>query len=208
MNAPAEHRVGLLERLRGLTPRRPLTHREAISLAEHQAHLMRDHLELHDEPRLPTEALEGLPFMTVSYRQGFPTSGMATRTDFGWVIVIRSNDSPGRQRFSLAHELKHLIDDPFMHHHTGPLSRGLYPARPGYPRDSRIERICDSFAAALLMPKRALTTDWTEGLQAITALARRYGVSEPAMHYRLQTLGHLPRTPRCHPETRRYGERA
>lgn len=195
----------LLDRLRALTPRRPLTHGQAVRVAERQALALRRELGFAGNAKLTTDALEDLPFATVTYRPGFPTSGMATRTDLGWVVVIRSDEALVRQRFSLAHELKHLLDDPFMHQKDGALSEGLYPSQPGYPAGERNERICDAFAAALLMPKTLLRRDWTNGLQAIPDLARRYGVSRPAMEYRLRSLGLLAPTPRCAPQDPRGG---
>jgi hypothetical protein len=187
----------LLDRLRALTPRRALTSYQAVQVAERQAAALRRHLGYSRRAQLPTEALRDLPFVTVTYRVGFPTSGMATRTDLGWVIVIRSDEPDVRQRFSLAHEIKHLVDSPLMHHKTGPLAGGLYPSQPGRPAHDRVERVCDAFAAALLMPKTMVRRDWTTGMQSIPDLARRYGVSRPAMEYRLKSLGLLPPTPRC-----------
>lgn len=188
---------GVLDRLRSLIPRRPLSQREALSVAERQADSLRRHLGFGGQAALPTAALGDLPFVTVTYRDGFPTSGMTTHTDLGWVIVIRGDEAAVRQRFSLAHELKHLLDDPWMHVESGVLIDGLYPDAQGYTRHERTERICDAFAAALLMPKRHLRADWVDGIQSIAALARRYDVSRPAMEVRLKQLGLLPPTPRC-----------
>ena len=187
----------LLDRLRALTPRHPLTHSQAVRLAERQAGVLRRELGFSRAAKLATDALEDLPFATVTYRPGFPTSGMATHTGLGWVIVIRGDEAQVRQRFSLAHELKHVVDDCFMHQKTGPLADGLYPEQQGYPAHERIERVCDAFAAALLMPKVMLRRDWTNGIQSIAELARRYGVSRPAMEIRLRSLGLLAPTPRC-----------
>ena len=74
---------------------------------------------------------------------------MATKTGLGWVVVIRGDEPKVRQRFSLAHELKHIIDDDLMTRLAG----GLYPATTLYCADERAERVADRFAAALLMPK-------------------------------------------------------
>jgi len=181
--------IDLLARLRAATPRRALTHRESERVAERQAELLRQALDLSGTPRLPTEALLTLPFLTVTERTGFPTSGMATKTPHGWIIVLRSEEAKVRQRFSLAHELRHLLDDPFIDR--------LYPATGGYSSFERAERVCDYFAGCLLMPKRLLRADWVDGRQDIAALARRYDVSRAAMTVRLSQLGLLPNTPRC-----------
>ncbi len=179
---------GLLERLRALTPPRALTQTEAEFVAERQATLLLSELDVR-APAVPHSVIDELPFLTVARRAGFPTSGMATRTDSGWVVVLRGDEPHVRQRFSLAHELKHVIDDPFIDR--------LYPARGHYRSDERAERICDYFAACLLMPKRWLTRDWYGGRQNIERLAQRYRVSRRAMEVRLSQLGLSAPTPRC-----------
>ncbi len=183
---------GVLARVRAVCPRRPLAWTEAERIAERQAGIVRHELGL-DTPALPTSALLDLPFLTVTYRDGFPTSGMATQTGFGWVIVIRGDEPKVRQRFSLAHELKHVIDDELIMVLPGQ----LYPATPLYSADERGERVADRFAAALLMPKALIVRDWGERLQDVAVLARRYNVSRPAMEVRLRQLGLLAATPRC-----------
>jgi Zn-dependent peptidase ImmA (M78 family) len=77
------------------------------------------------------------------------------------------------------------------------LSDGLYPATALYTAEERAERVADRFAAALLMPKLQIRRDWTDGLQEVGILARRYNVSRPAMEVRLRQLGLLAATPRC-----------
>ncbi len=187
----------ILARMRAITPRRALAQGEAEVIAERQATVLREVLGYAERATLPTSALTGLPFATVTYREKFPTSGMATKTGLGWVIVIRASEPLVRQRFSLAHELKHVIDDPLMDVTNGGLPQGLYPDARGYSAHERAERICDIFAATLLMPKRALRRDWVDGFQQIAGLARRYDVSRVAMEIRLTQLGLLAGTSRC-----------
>ena len=181
-------RSGLLERLRALIPMRALTPIEAKFVAERQATLLLSELGVR-APAVPHAAIDELPFLTVARRAGFPTSGMTTRTDSGWVVVLRGNEPAVRQRFSLAHELKHVFDDPFIGR--------LYPALGHRSASERAERVCDYFAACLLMPKRWLTGDWCSGHQNIARLAARYQVSRQAMEVRLSQLGLLAPTPRC-----------
>jgi len=180
--------AGSLSRLRAMLPRRPLGMREAESIAERQAGRLRSELGVLG-PQLKESDLATLPWLTITRREVFPTSGLAMKTDYGWVIVVRSSEAKVRQRFSLAHEIKHCLDDPFID--------GLYPAIGGYGSDERTERICDRFAAALLMPRVLLRADWADRLQDIALLARRYDVSRAAMQIRLTQLGLLEPTPRC-----------
>jgi Zn-dependent peptidase ImmA (M78 family) len=95
----------------------------------------------------------------------------------------------------LAHEIKHCLDDPFIDE--------LYPPIDGHGSDERTERVCDRFAAALLMPRVLLRADWADGLQDVAQLAQRYDVSRAAMQIRLTQLGLLDPTPRCDVATTR-----
>jgi Zn-dependent peptidase ImmA (M78 family) len=63
--------------------------------------------------------------------------------------------------------------------------------------EARTEQICDYFAATLLMPKVWVRRAFVNGPQDLHALARTFGVSMSAMNVRLQSLGLIPKTPRC-----------
>lgn len=179
---------GLLERLRTITPNRRLTPTEARFTAERQATLLLEELSVR-APALPHSLLADLPFLTVGQHASFSASGLTTYTKRGWLILLKSDEPRVRQRFSLAHELKHILDDPFID--------SLYPALGQTSAYDRAERICDYFAGCLLMPKRWLMNDWCSGRQNIERLAQRYNVSRAAMRVRLTQLGLLPATPRC-----------
>jgi Zn-dependent peptidase ImmA (M78 family) len=189
---PDEIPTGLLGRLRTMVPQRPLGWREAEQLAERQANRLRGQLDVLG-PQLREEDVAALPWLTITRRGTLPTSGLATKTDFGWLIVIKGDEPMVRQRFSWAHELKHILDDGLIDQ----LPAGLYPSVGGYSQHERAERVCDRFAAALLMPKPMVRADWADGLQDIAKLAKRYDVSRAAMRIRLSQLGLLAATPRC-----------
>jgi len=179
----------LLERLRELVPRRGLSPAEARQVAERQAAILLKDSGI-DTPGVPDSIVTDLPFVAVTHRPGFPTSGMATQTDTGWVIVLRAEEAKVRQRFSMIHEFKHVLDDPFI--------EWMYPTKNGQSPEDRAERICDYFAACVLMPKMWVKRDWAAGgIQDIARLARRYHVSQVAMAVRLSELHLLPPTPRC-----------
>lgn len=181
-------RSGSLGRLRAMVPRRRLSLREAEVIAERQAGRLRAELQVL-APRIAEEDLARLPWLTITRRDALPSSGLTTKTDFGWLVVLNSSEPATRQRFSLAHEIKHCLDDP--------LVGQLYVESGGYSAHETMERVCDRFAAALLMPRSLLRADWVDGLQDIAKLARRYDVSRPAMRVRLQQLGLIASTPRC-----------
>jgi Zn-dependent peptidase ImmA (M78 family) len=198
VTTPTTQTKGLLARLRELVPRRGLSPAEAKLIAERQAAILLTHASI-EKPAVDESIITDLPFVAITHRPGFPTSGMATQTRSGWVIVLRAEEAKVRQRFSLAHELKHVLDDPFI--------EWLYPTKNGYSPEDRAERTCDYFAACLLMPRMWIKRDWAGGgIQDIARLARRYRVSQVAMAVRLAELRLLPPTPRC-AGTSRTGER-
>lgn len=183
-----------LRELRAALPRRALSGSEALQLAERQAWLLRWQVGYGERTALATEVLQRLPFLIdVSFRPGLARSGLATKTERGWAIVLHAGEPRVRQRFSLAHEIKHVLDDGL----ATQLQGGLYPAGGGFTAAERTEWICDYFAACLLMPKLLVRRDWTAGLQRIVPLARRYEVSTQAMRVRLEHLGLLEPVPRC-----------
>jgi Zn-dependent peptidase ImmA (M78 family) len=192
--------TGSIGRLRAMVPHRPLGFREAERVAERQADRLRSQLGSLG-PKLREADLADLAWLTITRREDFPAAGTSTKTDYGWIIVLRDSDPMVRQRFTLAHEIKHILDDSLID-----LPGGLYPALGGYSAHDRTERICHRFAGALLMPKALLGADWSDGLQDIAKLAKRYDVSRDAMSVRLSQLGLLKPTPRCLPPNRHNQE--
>jgi Zn-dependent peptidase ImmA (M78 family) len=95
--------------------------------------------------------------------------------------------SQGRQRWSLAHEFKHILDHPFV--------TIVYPRRNG--RADPAEQACDYFAACLLMPRRWLRQAWADGECDVQALARRFGVTPKAIRLRLLQVGLIEPTSHC-----------
>lgn len=183
MNAPAFALVAnadLIGQLRALAPRRAMTWSEAHSVAERQAALLLDLSNVY-EPAVPQFVIASLPGILVDYQADWPTSGMAVATDSHWRIVIRSNEPRWRQRFSLAHEFKHVLDDPVIDR--------MFRHLPEEQRQDRAERLCNYFAACLLMPRPWIKADWYGGTRKIFELARRYYVSAEAMSTRLSELG-------------------
>lgn len=89
------------------------------------------------------------------------------------ILMVNTSANRGRARFSIAHELGHVL----LGHRSGPGMSGL--------RDSWRESQADRFAAALLMPFSLLMQ---EAGEAVGSLSRRYGVSREAMRLRLRAL--------------------
>ncbi|MEZ5229207.1 MAG: ImmA/IrrE family metallo-endopeptidase [Acidimicrobiales bacterium] len=177
---------GTLTLLRGLVPHRTVSQREALQVAELQASRLRQHLGI-DEARFPTEALD-LPRIRIEYDADLPSSGMAFWNGSTWVIVLNATEAPTRQRFSLVHEFKHIVD-----HTTQDRLYGADARR----NDPAAEQAADYFAACVLMPKLYVKRHWGQGPRTPTSMAKMFGVSPAAMKYRLDQLGVLDEPERC-----------
>ncbi len=184
-----EKPTNLLRSLRALVPPRRLTYREAERIAELQANVFRERLGL-TEPELPDSALTELPRLKVVRRHSLPVSGLTHWHNGRWLIVLNADEPEERQRFSLCHELKHVLD-----HTTQQWTCWDEAWRSGA---IKAERLADYFSGCLLMPKRHVKRLF--GLQPeVRSLADAFGVSTRAMGVRLSQLGLIGPTPRCRP---------
>lgn len=99
-----------------------------------------------------------------------------------WGVLIRGWDRRTRQRFSLAHEIAHIalgiVGDEARY-------QGQAAAR---GERSPAERLCDYYAASLLMP-RALVCRAAQETPDVDVLAQRFGVSGQSMRIRLEHVG-------------------
>lgn len=170
----------VLRALRALVPHRPLGYLEAARIAERQAtHLLE--LAGIQEPPISTAVIADLLGVAVRFEPGLPSAGLATATGTGWVIVLSADDTAARVRYSLLHEVKHIVDDAMI--------AWLYRPIDGMTADTVAERICDAFAAACLMPRVWIKRDWATGMRDTRTLATRYQVSPSAITIRLAALG-------------------
>jgi predicted transcriptional regulator len=189
----------VLTLLRGLVPKRDVTPSEAYRIAELQANRLLEHLDVQTKA-VPTEIISDLPRIRVERERGLPVSGSAHWNGRYWIITLSADEHPMRQRFSLMHEFKHIID------HT--TKDYLYHDRPGMTAYQQAERVADYFAACLLMPKRVVKRLWGERHQDILRLSETLQVSPAALRYRLDQLGLTERPSRCDrpmPPTRHLG---
>lgn len=175
----------VLADVRSLRPDRPLTMREAYGVAERQAARLLARLGVESWP-VPSEVITELPFVQVSIRRLPTTTHGATRwIKPRWVILINAYEPTVRQRFSLAHELKHILDHPFRRNGQVRIDTPTaYEAN---------ERLCLYFAACLLMPRPRVKQAWVSGRQDVVALAASFNVSPQAMYVRLIELGLVDR---------------
>jgi Zn-dependent peptidase ImmA (M78 family) len=179
----------VLALLRGLVPKRPLSHQETLRIAELQANRLLQHFQIQTTA-VPSELIADLPRVRIDFELLLPVSGAAHWSGRYWVISLNAADHPSRQRFSLAHEFKHIVD------HVG--KDYLYADRPHMSAHEQAEKVADYFAGCLLMPKRVLKRLWGEGHQDSGQLADLLDVSTRAITVRLDQLGLTEPRSRCH----------
>lgn len=116
---------------------------------------------------------------------GADFDGLAVSSEEVKLILVATSQVPARQRFTLAHELGHLLagDDQELH-----LDEDIYARS---RKKDPIELRANAFAAAFLMPEPVLREAvGSRGLteEAFAALSCERGVSPSALAYRLQSL--------------------
>src|SRR3954451_22955409 len=104
---PNENR-SVLASLRAVIPIRPLEPSEALQVAELQAARL---LELTDNTETPLDwsVIAGLPRLR-GRRDPLPASGMSFGDGQNWIIVLNKGEPLTRQRFTLLHEYKRIVD--------------------------------------------------------------------------------------------------
>jgi Zn-dependent peptidase ImmA (M78 family) len=185
-NSNTNHR-SVLASLRALVPQRYLLPREALCIAELQANRLLRHFEI--DGAVPERIVTEFPRVCVIREAGLPVSAAAHWNGRRWIITLNADEPLARQRFSLMHEFKHILD------HT--TEQFLYHDRAFQTADEQAERVADHFAACLLMPKKLVKRLWCQGNQNIPLLADKLGVSPTALRFRLDQLGLSDRPQRC-----------
>ncbi len=108
-----------------------------------------------------------------------------------WLNADEARQSPARRRFTLAHEIGHWVCQ-VREGRGAPIHCRLEPGGP--PVADPLEREANVFAAELLMPEDAVRAMFASGT-AVDALGTAFGVSPPAMGWRLYNLGLVDRPP-------------
>jgi predicted transcriptional regulator len=170
----------LLSRLRSVSPHRATSFDEALRVAELQACKLLDAVAddgttlVNWEQRLSTQRL------SVVY-EDLPVSGTSHWNGERWIIALNRQESRVRQRFTLLHEYKHIVD----HGHVSQLYTGDRRHAPA----EQAEVAADYFAGCALVPKRQLKAAWGHRVQQPAALAEHFGVSVAAIEVRLSQTG-------------------
>ena len=116
-------------------------------------------------------------------------AGALQPSDSGWILYVRSSDSIRRQRFTIAHELGHLLLH-VQEHPGGMVDEDInfFRTDGNVEGDRRQEIEANQFAAELLMPEAAVIAAYKQNSN-LSTIARRFGVSTEAMGYRVSALG-------------------
>lgn len=178
----------VLANLRALIPQRRVNFTEALRIAEQQAARLLIHFGVRQWPVSESILLE-LPRISVEQHIDLPASGCSF-WDAGrrtWVIRLNATEPPTRQRFTLLHEYKHIVDH-------GRVEE-LYGAGP--EATIRAEQAADFFAGCALMPRALLKRAWGDGVQYVADLAAAFEVSPKAITVRLAQVGLTNSTLRC-----------
>lgn len=148
--------------------------------SEWAAHKIRDDWSIGNDPISNlSEFLEERGFKIIVEQLPESVAGVTcfVNTDKGWkmpVIVINNKITGERQRFTIAHELGHLLLEV-------------------KNEDINLEKACDKFASALLMPDRFLwaalgKSRSTISIGELVSLKKFLGVSVQAIVYRCKDL--------------------
>lgn len=123
-------------------------------------------------------------------------SGFLVKKEGKTVIGLNQEHHEVRNRFTISHEVGHFIlhvDQPlFIDYYKG---SKLYRSNKNV-ENYKIEKQANSFAAALLMPKKLIKieifklSDNLEYAEKLHSLSLKFKVSTQAMDYRLKFLGH------------------
>ena len=160
-----------------------------------RAHSLRDRFHAAfaapDLP-VPVEAIAGdLLGLHVEEADELECSGLLVPAERR--VVLRADEPPARQRFTLAHELGHWVCQ-VKEGHEAPVYCRAADVAP--TADRALEREANVFAAELLMPEPAVRTEWAKA-ESAAELAAWFGVSEEAMTWRLYNVGLSAESPRA-----------
>lgn len=196
-----ENGRSVLASLRSMFPERGLRFSEALRVAELQAIRLLELLGVEDAA-VPSEVVSELPRIRVEWRD-LPTSGVSFWDGQEWVIGLNRREPVTRQRFTIFHEYKHIVD----HGRT----ERLYRDTKSRTAAQQAEQVADYFAGCVLMSRMQLKRAWARGLQTPVELARHFDVSPRAVEVRLAQVGLTDETERClaravetRPRPRRY----
>jgi len=138
-----------------------------------------------DTENIPIDVVLILEALNIEFREEdlVGIDGIAFKGEKSKLIIVNKNLSPERRRFTIAHELAHIV----MPHAT------TYLICRGGTANSRMESDADRFAAELIMPEVAMRHMWEfyrDNVEfRVEVMADRFGVSPAAMGIRIRRIG-------------------
>ncbi len=136
-----------------------------------------------EELPVPVESIaEDLLGLSIGEDEELPVSGMLLPAERQiWVNAREAQESPGRRRFTVAHELGHWTCQ-CLEGRTAPVYCRADDV--GAEADRQLEREANVFAAELLMPEQAVRAEFAR-VSETEQLSQRFSVSGEAMRWRL-----------------------
>ncbi|MEU8944247.1 ImmA/IrrE family metallo-endopeptidase [Streptomyces sp. NPDC048489] len=180
----------LMEALRTLAPRRPLTYGESLTLARAQAERLRSFVRA-DEPAIDLSWLVEQTVVPVHFVPNYElhekNSGLTTDLIGEKLQMFVNQGEPQvRQRFSLLHEFKHALDfndAKILHERLGTGDDDL--------KHKMIEWVANEFAGQVLMPFEHVKKIWRKTGHDLALTASFFNVSREAMRTRLERLNYI-----------------
>lgn len=159
--------------------------RQSIARAERAASTVLRNHGVHGTPINAVKLAEALGYdvYQATFKDGAISGGVNFQKN-GGRIYLNQNDSPTRQRFTLAHEIGHCV----LHrdkHENGILERIDMFRDPENHSQEEVE--ANAFAANLLMPEQLVREMWKRW-GSTEILADIFEVSLSAISYRLYNL--------------------
>ena len=105
--------------------------------------------------------------------------GAVWRLSECWLVQLNSNDTPARQRFTLYHEIFHIL----AHCKATPVFKKTSYGQEGYFN----ELLADHFAGVILMPDKLVMAKWAEA-KDISRMATLFAVPKPLVWFALKHL--------------------
>lgn len=128
-------------------------------------------------------------------------SGILSKEGDRWSIIVNNDDSTTRRRFTVAHELGHYfavqksseIAKTFLEKNEGAIKDYFVFNRGDEveEEDYQVERQANLIAASVLMPEDMVKNLFDQKIR-LEEMAKKFGVSESAMSYRLRSLKLIP----------------
>lgn len=184
---PSTHSV--LATLRSVVPRRAVSFGDALRVAEIQASKLLAVLDQLEPDEVPLELVTSLPRIRIVRDDRLPESGTSFWNGQEWIIAVHPDDSRVRQRLTIFHEYKHIVDHGYQHL--------LYTGSHNADAARQAEQVADYFAGCVLASRRMLKRAWGEGIQQPARLAQLFGMSEVAVRVRLEQIGLTESRARC-----------